>query len=152
LSFAGCTAAGLAGLPWLAILRQPISAAAAAQGVSTVNTVGPGDQPPPNAADAVSPAAAPISTVNPIDSPPADTGKNHEGNCTMNTQLKTRIAHRAAAILASTLVTFTGLQLITNYALPPQSAEQTVVLAANTSATTSAHIGAVTSVNTNPAR
>jgi hypothetical protein len=80
----------------------------------------------------------------PIDSPPADTGKNHQGNCTMNSQLKTRIAHRVAAIAASTLITFTGLQLITNYALPPQSAEQAVVLAANTSAPTS--------INTNPAR
>jgi hypothetical protein len=82
--------------------------------------------------------------VNPIDSPPADTGKNHEGNCTMNTTLKTRIAHRAAAVAASTLITFTGLQMITRYALPPQPAEQAVVLAANTSA--------ITSVNSRPAR
>jgi hypothetical protein len=58
----------------------------------------------------------------------------------MNTTLKTRIAQRAAAIAASTLVTFTGLHLITHYALPPQPAVEAVVLAANTS------------VNTNSAR
>lgn len=57
----------------------------------------------------------------------------------MNTQLNTRtapITRRLAAFAASTLVTFTGLQLITNYALPQQPAAEAVMLAAASTAAT----------------
>jgi hypothetical protein len=60
-------------------------------------------------------------------------------NTTLNTRaaLISRITRRAAALAASTLVTFTGLQLITNYAMPRQPAAETVTMAAagTTSAT-----------------
>lgn len=60
-------------------------------------------------------------------------------NTTLNTRaaLISRITRRAAAITASTLVTFTGLQLITNCAMPRQPAAEAVTMtaAATTSAT-----------------
>ena len=47
----------------------------------------------------------------------------------MNTPLKTRIARCTASIAAASMITFTGLQLIASYALPPQPAQEAVALA-----------------------
>jgi hypothetical protein len=47
----------------------------------------------------------------------------------MNTTLTTRIARNAASILASALITFTGLHLIADYALPSAPAPAAVNLA-----------------------
>ncbi len=47
----------------------------------------------------------------------------------MNTPLNTRIARRAASFAASLLITFTGLNVIANYALPEPSNAHTVLLA-----------------------
>jgi hypothetical protein len=44
--------------------------------------------------------------------------------------LKTRIACKAASILASALITFTGVHLIAGYGLPSQPASGVTLLAA----------------------
>jgi hypothetical protein len=48
----------------------------------------------------------------------------------MNTQLTTRIARTASSIAAAALITLTGLHLIASYALPVQSLQGAVILAA----------------------
>lgn len=50
-------------------------------------------------------------------------------NTPMNTPLNTRIARRAASVAASLLITFTGVNLIANYALPEPSKADAVLLA-----------------------
>jgi hypothetical protein len=52
----------------------------------------------------------------------------------MNTSPKTRIARRAASILASLIITFTGLHLIAGYALPEPTPADTAVMAGTTTA------------------
>lgn len=53
----------------------------------------------------------------------------------MNTSLKTCIARRAASIAAASMITFTGLQLICSYALPPQPNQAALTLASVGAAT-----------------
>lgn len=52
----------------------------------------------------------------------------------MNRSQKTRIARRAASILASLFITFTGLHVIASYALPEPQPADTLVLAGTTTA------------------
>ncbi len=63
----------------------------------------------------------------------ADNG-THPGSYAMNTSPKTRIARRAASILASLIITFTGLHLIAGYALPEPTPADTAVMAGTTTA------------------
>lgn len=51
-------------------------------------------------------------------------------NTTLNTALKTRIATASCAMLASVLITFTGLHMIAGYALPGQAQSGAVQMAA----------------------
>jgi hypothetical protein len=53
----------------------------------------------------------------------------------MNTSLKTRFARCTASIAAASMITFTGLQLICNYALPPQSEKAPLTVASVSAAT-----------------
>jgi hypothetical protein len=53
----------------------------------------------------------------------------------MNTSHTARIARCTASIAAASMITFTGLQLICSYALPPQPDQGAGTLAALSSAT-----------------